>query len=547
MQPGTGSHEDLLSTRAQALADTHQWVRLRTLLEGRPAEELGPADHELLAVSAGLTGHDETAVAAWERAFAGWREQGESRAAGRVAFWLGMFLVQRARMAQGTGWFGLGARVLDDDGVDCPERWLLEIPRALGSLGRDPEAALATFQTIRSHATRFHHPELSALASLGTGQALIQLGRAEAGTALLDEAMAAALAGDVPPVATGIVYCAVILECRRIFDVRRAREWTEALTTWCDRHEGLVPFRGQCLVHRSEVVQADGDWDGALLEADAACAFLADPGGDPLLGMALYQRAELRRLRGDFPAAEDDYRLAAQAGRRTEPGLQLLQLATGRGDLALAAIRRSRAEAHGPVQRARILAAYVEIVLAAGDVADARDAADELAVTATQFGSDQLGAVADHWQAAVLLEEGDPAGALRAATRSEEQWRDLGAPYEYARARVLRARACAALGDDGTAEAELAAATSTLQALGAEPDLAALRQDAPPALPGGLSPREAEVVRLVARGYTNRQVAAELVISEKTVARHLSNVFAKTGAATRSALTAWAFTHGVAG
>ena len=547
MQSEAGSDQGLLSTRARALADARQWVRLRTLLESLPADELGPSEQELLAVSAGLTGHDETAVAAWERAFSGWRDRDEHGRAGRAAFWLGMLLVQHGRMAQATGWFGLGSRLLDDHGVDCPERWLLEIPRALGSLDREPEAALATFQAIRAQASRFHHPELAALACLGTGQALIQLGDTEAGTALLDEAMAAALAGDVPPVATGIIYCAVILECRRIFDVRRAREWTSALTTWCDRHEGLVPFRGQCLVHRSEVVQADGDWDGALVEADAACAFLADPAGDPVLGMALYQRAELRRLRGQFAAAEDDYLLAAQVGRDSEPGFQLLQLATGRLDAAVASIRRCREDAHGPVQRARILAAYVEIVLAAGDVTDARGAADELTGIADQFGSEQLHAVADHWHAAVLLEEGQPAEALRAATRSEERWRDLGAPYEWARARALRARACARLGDAGTAQTELTSAAATLRALGAEPDVAALRLDAAPGFPAGISPREAEVVRLVARGFTNRQVAAELVISEKTVARHLSNLFAKTGATTRSALTAWAFTHGVAG
>lgn len=546
MQAEAGSDQGLLSARARALADARQWVRVRTLLEGTP-DQLTPAENELLAVAAGLTGRDETAVSAWERAFSGWRDQAEPGPAGRAAFWLGMLLVQHGRMAQATGWFGLGSRLLDDHGVDCPERWLLEIPRALGSLSREPQAALTTFQAIRAQASRFHHPELAALACLGTGQALIQLGDAEAGAALLDEAMAAALAGDVPPIATGIIYCAVILECQRIFDVRRAREWTDALTAWCDRHEGLVPFRGQCLVHRSEVVQADGDWDGALMEADAACAFLADPAGDPVLGMALYQRAELRRLRGQFEAAEDDYLLAAQAGRRAEPGLQLLQLATGRLDAAAAAIRRSREDAHGPVQQARILAAYVEIVLATGDVPDARGAADDLTGIADQFSSEQLRAVADHWQAAVLLEEGEPTEALRAATRSEERWRDLGAPYECARARVLRARACARLGDAGTARAELASAAATLQALGAQPDLAALHLDAPPALPAGISSREAEVVRLVARGFTNRQVAAELVISEKTVARHLSNVFTKTGATTRSALTAWAFTHGLAG
>ena len=532
---------------ARALADEGRWVDARELLAATDQDRLTPSDLELLAIASGLTSRDDAEITAWERAHNAWREAGDLPRASRCAFWLGLNYVNRRVMAPAMGWFQRGLRLLEEADLDCAERHMFGIPMALQQLPRDARGALEAFDQLVDVMVTFDDREAAAFARLGKGQALIRLGNAIEGCQLLDEAMTAAMAGDVNPVGVGIIYCAVILECRRAFDVRRAREWTAQLSAWCDRQQGLVPFQGQCLIHRSEVAQLDGDWDAAMHEAVAACDHLDDPRAEPLLGMALHQRAELHRLRGEFDDAESDYRAAAEHGHRVEPGLQLLQLATGDVAAAEAAMRRALSETQGPVRRGRVLAGYTEIVLAAGDVTAARQAVEELATLGAEAASPLLSASAAHWEAAVLLAENEPGPALERLSVAEDLWRQLGAPWETARVRLLRAKACEQSGDRATADLERAAARRALDALGAVVEVAETRLPlAPEEPPGGLSPREIEVIRLVATGMTNKGIAKALVISEKTVARHLSNIFTKLGVSSRSAATAWAHREGVA-
>jgi ATP/maltotriose-dependent transcriptional regulator MalT len=332
--------------------------------------------------------------------------------------------------------------------------------------------------------------------------------------------------------------------------MRRAQEWTEALNDWCEAQAGLVPYRGECLTHRAEIFRLRGRWSEALDEARRAYDTLAAAkrAGQ---GTAAYGLAELHRLRGELPAADDAYRLAGEHGRAPHPGLALLRLAQGHGDAARAAIVRVMAEPTRGRQRADVLVAAVEILLASGDVPAARRAADESKAMAGTLNSEWLRAMAAWADGAVHFADGQPHQALAPLRDALMIWRDLNAPYEAARVKVLVGRVCRALGDADGARMEWDTAAMAFRQFGAGPALAeveALMHEGSAATEprvGGLTSRELEVLRLVAHGKTNRQIAHELNISEKTVARHVSNIFTKLDLSTRAAATAYAFTHGL--
>lgn len=519
----------------------------------RAADEedpLAPVDLERLAVAAQLTGRGEDAVAVIERLHLRLLGDDDVCGASRWAVWLALLHFLSGRPAQGGGWMARAERLLDAPGLDCPAQGLLRVPVALQALdGGEPGTAHQIFREVAAVGDRFQDHDLAVMGVLGQGQALVAMGEAEAGLAMLDDAMVAVTTGDVLPILSGIVYCAVIIACREVFDLRRAEEWTAVLSRWCSSQQDLKPYRGQCLVHRSEIMQLRGDWPAAMAEVVEACAHLADPPGDPVMGMAQYQLAELLRLQGQFGRAETAYREATDWGHPPHPGLALLRLAQGRGEDAAAAIRRVVAEAEGDrVRRAAVLSAHIEIMLASDDVAAAATAVEELEAIAADFDSLYLEAAAAHGRGAVCLADGDAAGACVALRGAWRCWQRLDAPYPAARARLLMARACHELGDHDTAEMELDAARRVFEALGATPALHeadGLVRPSDEAPPGGLTPRELEVLRLVATGATNRDVADDLVISEKTVARHLSNMFTKLGITSRAAATAWAYEHDV--
>jgi DNA-binding CsgD family transcriptional regulator len=469
--------------------------------------------------------------------------RGEPARAARCAFWLGYGLLTNGEFAQGGGWLARAHQLVDAEGVDCVERGYLLIPEAIARFDADPHAALEQFVAAGVTAERFRDQDLAAVAHMGQGQAQVALGRCTEALPLLDEAMVAVTADEVSPIVAGIVFCGVIDACQRALEVRRASEWTAALSRWCDAQPDLVPFRGQCLIHRAEVMQLHGDWQDAIEEARRACDSLR---GAPALGDAIYRKAELHRLRGERQAAEDAYREATQAGRQPQPGLALLRLAQGQVDVAVTAIRRVMGETLDTMARARILGPVVEILLVAGDVDEARAAADELVTIADAVGSAFPRALALHATGAVSLAEGDPNGALISLRRAWASWRDLATPYEAAKARVLIGLGCRAVGDEDTAKMELDAARLGFESLGAAPDVVVveglLRFRAAPSQ-GGLTSREIEVLALVARGSTNREIAAALIISEHTVARHVQNIFTKLGVTSRTAAASFAHEH----
>jgi DNA-binding NarL/FixJ family response regulator len=282
-------------------------------------------------------------------------------------------------------------------------------------------------------------------------------------------------------------------------------------------------------------------------EVQRACVLLSNPPGQPATGMALYQLAELHRWGGVFGLAEAAYRQAGQWIAGPQPGLALLRLAQGQVDAAAAAIRRAVDGAHHRLERSRLLTAYVEIMLAAGVTSAARDAAAEVRAIADDTGAPWLKAVDLHTTGAVLLAEGDGPAAVETLREAWSAWQRIGAPYEAARVRVDLALACRLTRDENGADMELDAAVWVFQQLGAGPDVARVqalsRRAATPA--GPLTAREEQVLALVAVGKTNREVAADLFLSEKTVGGHLSDIFGKLGLSNRSSVTAYAYRNGL--
>jgi DNA-binding NarL/FixJ family response regulator len=506
-------------------------------------------DLERLAVAAQLVGKDELSAATWERAHLQLLDRGEVERAVGCAFWLASGLLSRGQMARGGGWVGRAQRLVHDHGLDCVEQGFLLIPLGLRALeGGDPVEAHDTFENAIAVGQRFGAADLVTLGRLGQGRSLIVMGRDAEGLALLDEAMVAVTAKEVTPIVAGRVYCAVILVCQQAFDLNRAHEWTAALSDWCDAQPDMVLFRGQCLVHRSELMQWHGEWSKALDEAKRARERLSEPPGQPAVGMAFYQLGELYRLRGEFVEAEAAYREASRHGRDPQPGLSYLRMMRGDIEGATTAIRRIRSERCDRVTRARVLGACVEIMVAAGDEEAATEAATELAAVATDVDAPVLHAMAMQATATLSLHRRDPRAALDAAQQATLAWADLQAPYEHARSRLLGGLACRDLGDRDTAHLEAEAARQTFEHLGAVPDmdrLAALFPAVAPPSAGNLTQRQIEVLALVAAGRANREIAEELSVSEHTVRRHLQDIFHKIGVTSRAAATAFAYKHGL--
>ena len=527
---------------------TRAWADAFALLSHADKEApLSAADLELLATSAYLIGQQGAFLDALDRAHGAYLSAGETTCAARCAFWLGLSLLFDGETGRGTGWLAGARRLIEDEMADCAERGYLLLPTVEQLLGAgDYDSAYATAADAVEIGDRFGEADLVSCGYHLQGRALIGRGQVDDGLALLDEAMIAVTAGQLSPIMTGLIYCSVIDACQQVYALARAWEWTSALTQWCEGQPQIVAFTGTCLVHRAEIMQMHGAWRDAIEEARRACKPRPQGTEQQPPAMAFYRQAEVHRLRGEFQAADEAYRSASQRGYDPQPGLALLRLAQGRIDVAAAAIRRVASATADQLQRTRLLPAYVEIMLAASDVESARIASRELTDVAESFDTSVLSGMAAQARGAVELAEGDAQAALGSLRRAFEAWQQVEAPYEAARVRVLVGCAFRAFGDDEGAGLELDAARAAFEQLGAAPDLVridSLTKATPLGLPHRLTPRELQVIRLVAAGKTNKAIAAELFLSDRTVERHVSNIFNKIDVPTRAAATAYVYEH----
>jgi DNA-binding CsgD family transcriptional regulator len=502
------------------------------------ASPLGADDLQRLAWATALSGRSETAVL--ERLYAAHLDDGEKLLAARFACWLSLRLFHGGEASAAAGWYARAQRIIEAEKRSCVEDGYLGLPLAhrhlvTGNLPAAQEAAAAAVAI----GDRFGHPDLAAFGRNLQGRALLGMGRVAEGLALFDEAMVEVNGGKVAPLLSGIIYCSGIGACQQVYSLDRARDWTAALARWCDRQPQLAMFTSLCFAHRAEVKQLAGAWPEAMEVARRAVL----PGSrDPAVGEALYQLGEIHRLRGETNEAEDAYRKASHCARDPQPGLSLLRLDQGRKDDASKGIRRSLDALRRPLERVKLLPAALEIALAKGELDEAGRACDELSEIAARYSTEGLGALAAQCRGAILLAGRQAREALPLLRQAFKVWMRIGMPYAAARVRVLVATACRALGDQDGVALELGAAKEVFERLGAAAELRKLRSSEG-GLPRGLSARELEVLRLVASGKTNKVIARQLFLSEKTVDRHVSNIFDKVEVSSRAAATAFAYEH----
>jgi DNA-binding NarL/FixJ family response regulator len=485
----------------------------------------------------------DESLAAGEEAYRLYLDASNVRRAAYRAFDVAYGYFLQGNEAVGGGWIGRAQRLLADQ-PDCAEQGYLLYFAVETSLDGGEET-IAKARQVQACGRRHGDRNLVAAGIVAEGRVLIKLGRAQEGVALLDEGMLEASSQEMAPNWAGNIYCHLMAACYELGDIGRAAAWTQSTSDWCDEMAPAVLFKGICRVHRAQVMQIRGHWTQAQDEAERVCKDIAHIHVG-VVAEGHYQIGEIKRLRGDLDGAEQAYQDGHRLGRDPEPGLALLRLAQGRPDAASTLIHSALTGVGDRLARARLLVAQVEIAIALGDEATAAAAADELDEVASVYGSSGLQAAARRSRGAVLLATGNPEEALSTLRTACSRWNELEAPYDCAKVRVLLAQAYRQLGDIESSDRELAAARTAFEALGAALDASEVAGRGRAVLPNGLTEREAQVLALVAAGCTNRQIADELFLSQKTVARHISNIFTKIGVTTRTAAARFAFEHGVA-
>jgi ATP/maltotriose-dependent transcriptional regulator MalT len=516
------------------------WPETYRQLSSRDPADLTPDQLEDLADSAWLVCRLAESLGVRQQVYARYHEIHDDRPAARTAWRLFWDHLYNGDRAVALGWLRRANRHLAAIPESAEHGFvaLAESEIALNRGAADEADAHATRAVDIGE--RHGSPSVVALGLTLRGRALIAQGKLEEGCAALDEAMTLVLSGRLDVFFTGAVYCTVIAECLDVADMQRASEWTDAARAWCGSLPVVTPYHGICRIHRGEVLGLRGSWTEAENEirtaAEELTAFKPRSAAE-----ALYALAEIRRRRGDLAAAEHSYLQAHELGRDPQPGLALVRLAQGRTTVASAGLRTALADrSMSLVRRAHLLAAQVSVALAAGDQVHAREAAQELSSIADVLGRPAVVGMAAVARGEVRLAGNDAGGAMADLRVALAAWRNLQLPYEEAHAHLLMGKAAKAMGDEEGARLEIQTARAGFERLGARRDA----HQAAASIPGrsdriaGLTAREAEVLRLVAAGMSNRQIGQALAISEYTVARHLQNMFVKLGVSSRAAATA---------
>jgi len=488
-------------------------------------------------------GREDACEHAWARAHEEYLSAGRLDDAVRCGFWLCFVLGHAGRVLKARAWMDRVVELCGDPPATPLQTTIRALALGAGAYDHgDARASIPLLRSAREAAGACGEPDLEVIATMGLGRSLAETGDPE-GFALLDRVMLMIGQGRPSDRAAGPAYCAAIASLLARWDLERARVWTRELDEWCDAQRGLEPFRGECTLHRAAILQLGGEWGDA---AEAAAAVCDTERQTSVRADAWYRLAELHRVAGRRDRAEQAYHEAAALGREVQPGLALLHRDAGELDRARAGLARALATGGAPAERADLLAASALVALEDGDLPAARVAAGELERIAAAFGTIFLRALAAHTTGEVALAE-RAGGALPLLRAAWSDWQRLDAPHHAALTRIALGRASRAAGDEEGAQLEFDAARRALESLGALPDLARLERIAAPAADeAGLSGREREVIALVARGWSNRRIAEHLFLSERTVARHVSNILAKVGAANRAGATAYAFRHGLA-
>jgi DNA-binding CsgD family transcriptional regulator len=541
------SNELIDLDRGRAALAGRSWAEAYDLLADAPVSQLSGAELNSLADAAWWTARIDESIGIRQKAYTASLSEGEEIHAGGIALRLSIEHFTRGDPSVGAGWLARAHRHLDGQDECVEVGFLPVIESTVARFGGDMDGAIALATRATDISGRVREPNLAAMATHTLGLALIAAGRVSEGIPLLDEAMTSAVAGELDDYFAGVVYCNVIDTCLQIADLRRAGEWSRAATAWCESLRDGSIYPGLCRVNRAEVAALSGAWAEAEAEALRAVEeiHLFDPTGG---AGALYHIGEMRRRRGDVAGAEDAFGRAADLGHEPQPGLALLRYGEGKVEAARRALAHEPSPRLSPLRRAQILAARTELAIAEGDLADARRSGEALETLSARFPTPALEAEATSARGVIALAKGDPERAADELQRAFAMWQELRLPYEAAHTRADLGRALLARGDTEAGVRAIRAAASALEGLGAMPEARSVAAAAPStggSTPGGLTAREADVLRLVAAGKTNREIAAELFISEHTVARHLQNMFTKLGVTTRSAATAYAYEHGL--